>query len=176
MKRIIIGAAMAMAALCCFGKDILDSTPPPMPILSTEISGSDLAFFTGAASQMALLARLSELAKKQAVTPEVQVEAGALEKEQTGAMAQLKTLAIRKHAPADAEVDDAGGKLLQALGKLNGVKFDKSFLDAQGDAEDALQASLEAGAGSSDADIKAFAAAGLETLKAERERVRKLGL
>jgi len=39
-----------------------------------------------------------------------------------------------------------------------------------------LETSLEAGAGSTDKDIKALAEAGLATLKQERERVKKLGL
>ena len=50
-------------------------------------------FFTGAAPQMALLARIADLAKKQAVTPEVQAEAATVSKEQTDAAARLKTLA-----------------------------------------------------------------------------------
>jgi len=153
-----------------------EAAPTPAPLLSTEISGSDLMFLTGAAPQMALLAELSDLAKKNAVTPEVQSEAATTWREQTDAAARLKALAGRVHVPVAAEPDDAGKQVLDALGKAKGMKFDKLFLDAQGDAQDQLEASLESGASSSDGEIKAFAQAGLGTLKQERERVRKLGL
>ena len=175
--RIAVGfAVISSTAAICAGKDIEDSTPTPMPILSTEISGSDLGFFMGAGPQMALLERLSELAQKRAVTPEVKSEAGMVLKEQTDAAVRLKTLAAARHVPVADEPDEAGKKILQSLGKLDGVQFDKAFLNAQGDANDALEASLDAGAGSTDGEIKAFAQAELQALTAEKERVRKLGL
>jgi hypothetical protein len=169
-------ATMAGAVICRAAAGPEEATPAPREILSTEISGSDLAFLTGAAPRMALLARLSELAKKEAVTPEVQAEAAQTSKEQTEAAGRLAELAGRLHVPVAQEPDGPGRMVLQTLGKLKGVKFDKSYLDAQGDAQDSLETSLEAGAASTDETIKAFAEAGLETLKQERARVRKLGL
>ena len=186
MKRLPLKAVLAAmlggaallggAAISAPGRDIEDAPPPPSRLLSTEISGSDLAFFMGAAPRMALLAGLSELARKRAVTPEVQAEAELVWKEQTAAAARLKELADHLHVPLETAPDGPGKTVLQAVGKLKGLQFDKSLLDAQGDARDLLETSLEAGAGSADETIKAFAEAGLETLKAERERVRKLGL
>jgi predicted outer membrane protein len=125
---------------------------------------------------MALLAQLSELAKKRAVTPEVQAEAATLWKEQTDAATQLKALAAKNEVTVTDEPDRQGLKVLQSLSKLGGVKFDKSFLDAQSDAQDTLETTLELGSKSRDADIKALAQADLDILKAERDRVRKLGL
>jgi predicted outer membrane protein len=178
MKRFTRTMALILGAMavCAMGKEIEDATPTPAPILTTDISGSDLAFFMGAGPQMALLARMCDLAKKQAVTPEVQAEAATASKEQADAGARLKALAAGKGVTVADEPDDQGKGILQALDQLKGVKFDKSFLDAQADAEDALETSLNAGAGSSDKEIKALAEAGLETLKQERERVKKLGL
>jgi len=178
MRNVAVGivALLAGAAVCGASGNIEDASAPRTPILSTEISGSDLAFFSGASRQMALLAQLSELAKKRAVTPEVQAEAATVWKEQTDAAARLKELATLKHVPLENELDEQGKVVLQTLGKMNGVRFDKSFLDAQGDAQDVLEASLEAGAGSSDDTIKALAEAEMGMLKEERERVRKLGL
>jgi len=178
MKRLALGAAALLAAtltaLCAAGPE--EATPTPAPIVSTEISGSDLGFFTGAARQTALLVRVSGLAKRHAVTPEVQAVAAAVWQEQTDAAARLKKLAERKQAPLPEEPDGEGKKLLQTLGKLTGPKFDKSCLDALGDAQDALETSLEAGAASMDGEIKAFAVAGLGTLKQERQRVSRLGM
>jgi predicted outer membrane protein len=175
MKRLALTAAVTMlgGALCAAPED---ATPTPAPILSTEMSGSDLGFFMGAARQAELLARLSELAKAHAVTPEVQALAAAVLKDQTDAAVKLKSLAERKHAPLGAEPDRARAQLVESLGKLKGPRFDKSYLDALGDAQDALETSLNAGAGSSDAEIKALAEADLATLKQEQDRVRKLGL
>ena len=174
IAAVVVLAAMAGGAVMrAPGNDVEDATPPPARILSTEISGSDLEFLTGAGPEMALLARLAELAKKRAVTPEVRAEAAAVYTEQTDAIARLKELSGRLRVPLDTEPNGAGLKVLQAIGKLKGVKFDKAYLDAK---EDALETIMEAGAGSSDAAIKAFAQAGLQILKLERERVRRLGL
>jgi len=174
--RTAVVAVVAMAAISAAARDIEDSTPTPFPIISTEISGSDLAFFTGAGPQMALLAQLSELAAKRAVAPEVQAEAAMLSKEQSAAAARLQQLAASKNVPLAADPDDPGKQVLQNLKKLDGVRFDKSFLDAQQDAQDALETSLQSGASSTDPDIKSLAEADLQTLKQERDRLRKLGL
>jgi len=175
--RALAFAALAVAAvLPATAVDVEDATPTPAPILSTEIGGRDLGFLMGAAPQIALLAGLADLAKSRAVTPEVQSEAATVSKEQTAAAAQLKDLAARDHVSLGGDPDDQGGKVLADLRKLDGVKFDKAFLDAQADAQDALETTLNGGATSSDQSIKTFATANLQTLKEERDRVRKLGL
>ncbi len=173
---VLLAAILGRAAICSAATDVEKTAATPAPILSSEISGSDLAFLTGAASRLALLAQLAELAKKQAFTPEVKAEAASVASEQTDAAARLKVLAARMRVTLPEEPDSEGKMVLQTLGKLKGVKFDKSFLDAQADAQAQIETSLHAGADSSDGDIKAFAEAGLRTLKQERERVRKLGL
>jgi uncharacterized protein (DUF1800 family) len=179
IKRIaaatLCGALTLGAGLSAMAADIEDATPTPAPILSTDIGGRDLAFLTGAAHQIALLAKISELAGKQAVTPEVQAEAATVAKEQTDAMAALEKIADGFHVPLDTAPDAAGAKLVKALRAKKGPKFDKSYLDAQADAGHALEATLTAGAASSQADIKAFAQSGLVRLKAEEAQVRKLG-
>jgi predicted outer membrane protein len=153
-----------------------EAPSPPAPILSTEISGSDLAFFTGAAREIAALTRLSALAKDRAVIPEVKAVADAIFNQQTDLGARLETLAASKQVPLAEELDGPGKAQLHSLDARKGPRFDKSFLDATSDAQDRLETSFEAGAGSSDKDIKAFAEAGLATLKQERDRVAKLGL
>ena len=175
MKTLFV-VLLGTAAVCALAKDA-EYVSPEMPrILSTELSGSDLVFFAGAARQTALLVRLSEMAKGRAATPEVQALAAAAWKEQTDAAARLKDLAGRKEVPLPEEPDGPAKDLVQALAILQGFKFDKSCLDALADAQDQLGTALEAGAASTDRDIKAFAAAEAGTLKVERERVRKLGL
>lgn len=171
-----LAALVGTGAVFAATRDIEDATPAPLPILSTEISGSDLGFFMDSAPQLALLERLAELAEKRATTPEVKAEAALLRKDQTEAMGRLKELQASKNVPVMDEPDTAGKKVLQALGKLDGVRFDKAFLDAQGDADDALETSLAAGAASTDAEIKAFAQAESQTIKEEKDRVRQLGL
>jgi hypothetical protein len=171
-----ITAAIALTATTqVIAKDIEDATPTPAPILSTDISGSDLGFLTGAAHQMALLSKISELASKQAVTPQVQSEAAATMKEQTNAITALQKIAAGYHVPLDTELQDEDMRLLKSLEAEKGLKFDKDYLDAQTDANHALEATLTAGAASSDAGIKAFAQDGLSRLKQEQDRVRKLG-
>jgi predicted outer membrane protein len=179
MKRarlILTLAALAGSGVTATAAPIEDATPTPAPILSTEISGRDLGFFMGTAPEIALLVQLADLAKTRAVTPEVQAEAATVLKEQTAASGQLKDLAGRNHVPLPDGPGDDGGKVLIDLRKLDGVKFDKAFLDALGDAQDSLETALTGGAGSADPNIKAFASTNLQTLKQERDRIRKLGL
>jgi len=180
MKSLASMAAFAVmlggAAACATTNDAEYASPPPAQIVSTELSGSDIVFLTGAAREAALLVRLSEMAKGRAVTPEVQALAAAVWKEQTDTVRRLKDLAGRKQVQLPEESDGQGKKLMEKLAKLKGQKFDKCCLDAMADAQDILEAALVTGAGSADGDLKAFAQAGIGTLKAERGRARKLGM
>jgi putative membrane protein len=177
LPRIIAFAALAGAtAVSATAADIEDATPTPAPILSTEISGSELGFLMDAGQQISLLVRLADLAKTRAVTPEVKAEAATVSKEQSPAAAQLKDLAASDHVPLSDGPGDDGGKVLATLRTLSGVKFDKAFIDALADAQDALGTALNTGATLSDPAMKAFAAANLQTLKVEGDRIRKLGL
>lgn len=183
MKKLIIIIAGGMFAFGVAGAAPgSQSTPSPTPaaaaagIITTDISGSDLTFFTGSARAAALITQLSGLAKTRAVTPQVQIVAAAIAKEQADACAALEVIAVREHIRLPREPDAAVRKQLEALGKLHGAKFDKSYLEALGEAQDSLEGGLTAGASSTNKDIKACAEAGLATLKQERDRVAKLGL
>jgi len=173
-RSAVIAMMLGAAAVCAAAPE--DAPAPKAPILSTDLDGRDLAFFDAASRQTALVVRLSGLAVKHAVTPEVQEMAAAIGKEQADAAGKLIALADQKHLPMSMEPDGQGRKQLDAIEKLAGAKFDKSYLDALGDAQDALAATLDAGAGSADKDIKQYAEAGIEILKQERERVKKLGM
>lgn len=170
----VIAMMLGAAAVCMAAPE--DAPAPKAPILSTDLDGRDLAFFDGASHQTALVIRLSGLAVKHAVTPEVQQMAAAVGKEQAEAAGKLIALADQKHLPMAVEPDGQGRKQLDSIEKLAGAKFDKSYLNALGDAQDALAASLESGAASADKDIKQYAQTGIEILKQERERVKKLGM
>jgi len=166
----------AKAASKAAAGDAEYAPPPPAPILSTDISGGDLLFLTSAARQINQAARLSGLAKNKAVTPEVQALAAAVWKEQSAAAARLKDLAARKHVPLQSEPDLPAKRELDALARLEGIRFDKACIDALGEAQALLETSLSAGAASSDKDIQAFAQANLGTLKQEQKQLSRLGI
>jgi predicted outer membrane protein len=170
----IFAAFLAAAIVCPAAPE--DTRSIPTPILSSEISGADLTFFTQAARQTTVLIRLSDLAKTHAVTPEIQAIAATISADQTASAATLKALATRKQAPLSEEPEGQGKKLLQGLLKLKGARFDKSYLDALGDPQDHLDSVLKAGLTSKDPDIQSYAQSALQTLAQERARVRKLGL
>ena len=178
MKCIAMTAGLVLALGCAaiHAAEPEDAPRPNAPILSSEMSGGDLSYFTGTARQTALLVALSSLAQKHAITPEVQALAASVGKDQTAAAASLKDLAARKNVPLRAEPDGTGKKQLQGLAKLKGPKFDKTYLDALADAQEQLETSLQAGTSSADEQVKASAQAGMEVLKREREAVRKLGM
>jgi predicted outer membrane protein len=171
---ILLAALLASALLCAAAPE--DGKSLPTPILSTELTGADLAYFTGAARQAALIIRLSDLAKSRAVTPEVQSLAAAVFNDQTAFSLRLQTLAARKQASLADASDHQAEQLLQTLSGLKGARLDKSYLDPLADAQDHLEPVLATAASSLDPDNKAAAQSALDTLKQERARVRKLGL
>jgi putative membrane protein len=180
MKHLIFLAAFSAATMAAnpgaFAKNIEDATPTPAPIISTELSGNDVTFLKDSPAQMALLIQLSQMADTRSVTPEVKALAATVLKDQTDTLAKLKDVAKQNGVSIDANPDKQGKKTIAKLSKLTGILFDKAFLDAQGDIDDALQTSLQAGTASSNADIKAAADSALTALKAERDQLRKLGI
>lgn len=178
MKHTTLIAACALAfcaAVSAGAKDIEDATPKPPPLLTSDLSGSDLTCLTGAAHELEVLTTIAEMAGKHAVTPEVKAEAAAIAKEQAAALDTLKALAASLHVAVDTDLYGDDARLIETLEGINGVKFDKAYMDAQGETEQALETSLNAGAASADAGIKAFAQDGLARLKQEQDRARKLG-
>jgi predicted outer membrane protein len=174
MNRTTLIAAAAFATSLLAAAPCRADAPPPL--ITSDISGSDLDFFMGAARETALITRMSEMAKRDAVTPEVQSLAAIVAREQGDAAARLKDLAAHKAVQLPEEPDGAGRKELQTLGAMVGPRFDKSYLDALVEAQGSLDTSLQAGAASTDKDIKALAQKGQGTLKAERDQIRKLGM
>jgi hypothetical protein len=146
------------------------------PILSTEISGADLDFFSGAARNSALLYRLCTMTRKHAMLAEVGNLTGAIADEQGQFGPHLKELAAKKGVPLDIEPDGQGKTLLLRLEKLEGARFDKSAIDAITDVQAELEASLKSGAASTDAQIKAMASGELQALGAEQAKIRRLGI
>jgi hypothetical protein len=173
---LVLAMLMPGAGICLAAQPIEYSTPPPMPILSTDISGSDLEFFMGAGPATALLIQMSAMASKKAVTPEVAAEAALVLKEQTDMAAGLAELAARVQAPVATEPDAAGKAVLQDLAGMTGVKFDKSYLDALGAAQASLMASANLDAETTDGGIKTFVKAEIDTLTREQNRLKKLGM
>lgn len=145
-------------------------------ILSTDVSGSDLTFFTDTAPRLELIVKLSALAKDRAITPEVQALAAQIWKEQSDFAGKLSDLATRNGVPLPKEPDAEGRRRLQSLAKLKGPKFDKTYLDALSDVQDRVEASLDAGADSDDKEIKTLAKQALATLKKEQQALERLGL
>lgn len=176
MWRAVCAAVLAGSAVHSIAADIEYATPAPPRILSTEISGRDLAFFMAAAPEMALLGKVAEVGAQRAVTPEVKAEAILLVKEEKDQVAKLKALADEMGPPLSLEPDATGAKTIKTLARLQGVKFDKSFLDDAADAEDQLRAALISGAASQTGAIKDFCNVELAALKQQRQRLNRLGL
>ncbi len=176
MKQTLLTAAILIAWAGARAATNEYATPTPAPILSTDMSGADLAFLTEAPPEVALVVELSALAKKHAVTPEVRDLAAGIFNQQTAAAESLKKLAATYQMPASQDPDPKGKRQLKAIAALKGVKFDKSYLDALSDAQDQLEAILEAGTTSQDKTIKAEADVEMAALKAQMDQVKKLGL
>lgn len=170
-----------------------DSTANSAPIVKTEpakapsdkgdsiVTGGDLAFMNDAAPGGMAEVELGRLAVKQAASEDVKAFAERMIADHSKAGDELKALAQQKKVLLPAEINPSHKEMIAKLSKLKGADFDHEYVTAMvADHEKdvaAFENALKTGA---DADVKAFAAKTLPTLKAHLQTIRgiaaKLGV
>jgi putative membrane protein len=139
------------------------------------VAAADAAFVKKAADGGLAEVALAKLAQEKASSDEVKAFAAKLEKDHTQANTELTQVASQKNVT----LPSAPSKMHQAkqdkLSKLSGAEFDKAYVaamveDHQKDVRD-FQRQATSGA---DADVKAFAAKTLPTLKDHLQHVQEL--
>ena len=134
---------------------IKDGQPPKL--ISSEMSGQDLLFFTTVVDAGRLQAVLVELLKNKAESEQIKQLAGMLALTQEKENVQVTRLAGTKGWTVSAEPTAAQKTLGAALGKQQGADFDKAVMDKVIAASQQSVSAYEAAAQSADSQIKEFA-------------------
>jgi len=148
---------------------------PPSDKGDQVVTGGDLAFMNDAAPGSMAEVELGRMAAKQAANAEVKRFAARMIADHTKAGDELKKLAQQKKVVLPAEVNPAHKEIMAKLSKLNGAEFDRAYVMAMvADHEKDVAAFESVAKGAVDADVKAFAAKTLPTLKEHLQMIRDI--
>jgi putative membrane protein len=140
---------------------------------AAQASAADAAFVKKAAAGGMMEVAIAKLGQEKAEHADVKAFAAMLEKDHTAANADLKELASSKQIVLAESA--AHGPVHAKLEKLSGAAFDRAFVAAMvEDHVKDVKAFEKAASGAADADVKAFAAKTLPTLKAHLKQVQEL--
>ena len=133
----------------------------PKRILSSDLGGRELTFLNRANEQDLLLMQLAELGKTKGHSEAVRVLADVIGTTQEKEHAQLLALARSKGVSLSNWAPGSLDRLRSLLDPLKAEAFDKAWLREVADLLKTSVQNLSAGSGSSDAEIKKSAQAGL---------------
>jgi putative membrane protein len=118
---------------------------------------------------------LAKLAQQKAASEEVKAFAAKLEKDHTQANDDLKQLASQKNVTLPSAPSKMHQALQDKLAALSGAAFDKAYVAAMlDDHQKDVREFSRVSTSSADADVKAFAAKTLPTLKDHLQQVQEL--
>ncbi|MGI8812457.1 MAG: DUF4142 domain-containing protein [Pyrinomonadaceae bacterium] len=187
-----IGIAATLAAACSNGPSNT-GTANSEPLVKTEpakppgdkgdsvVTGGDLAFMNAAAPGGLAEVELGKLAVSKTQNPDVKAFAQKMIDDHTKAGEDLKQLAAQKKVMLPPDVLPEHKQEMEKLSKLSGADFDKEYVMAMVEAHKKDVTAFEnASKIAGDADVKAFAANTLPTLKMHLEIIQgiaaKMGL
>ncbi len=164
-----------------------DSTANSAPVVKTEpaqapsdkgdqvVTGGDLAFMNDAAPGGMAEVEMGQMAAKQAQSIEVKRFGERMVIDHSKAGDELKQLASTKKVTLPAMVNPKHKEMMEKLSKLKGADFDHEYVTAMiADHEKDVAAFENAVKAGTDADVKAFAAKTLQTLKAHLQMIRDI--
>lgn len=143
---------------------------------AADLARADQKFLKSAAESGMLEIQASKIAAQKAQHPDVKAFAEMMVADHTKVEAELKTLAGAKGVTLPAELTGGKKRTLDGLNKKTGHDFDEEYADeiAVDAHEDAVDLFEDAAEDAKDADIKAFAAKTLPSLKAHLEKGKAL--
>ena len=128
----------------------------PPKLISSEMSGQDLQFFTTTVEAGRFQAYLVDLLKTKAQSDQIKALAGALAGTQEQENKQIARLAATKGWTVSTEPTAAQKAMGGELEKVAGPEFDKAAMDKMAAATQEAVAAYETAAQSADKDIKDF--------------------
>ncbi len=184
-SRATLAVAISIGAGCGPRPD--SDTANSEPIVKTEpakppsdrgdqvVTGGDLAFMNDAAPGGMAEIELGRLAVRQAASKEVKQFAERVIADHSKAGEELKQLAQRKQVMLPQEVNPKHRETIDKLSKLRGAAFDREYVKAMVENHMKDVTAFESVAkGAVDADVKAYAAKTLPTLKAHLQTIRDI--
>lgn len=184
---ISFGVAAASGAASCANQPADRGTANTEPLVKTEpakppsdqgdavVTGGDLAFVKEAAAGSMAEVELGKLAVKQAASADVKQFGEKMIEDHSKALEEIKQLASQKKVPPPPDVMPKQKETMEKLAKLNGADFDREYVRAMVEAHEKDVTAFEAvSKTATDADVKAFAAKTLPTLKTHLEIIKKI--
>jgi putative membrane protein len=118
---------------------------------------------------------LSKLAQTKAQNADVKKFAQTMVTDHTKANGELKTLAGKMNVTLPSELNSTHKSTADKLNSLTGADFDKAYVDAMvKDHDDAVSLFQTEADGGTTADLKAFAAKTLPTLKSHQSMIKDI--
>ncbi len=135
------------------------------PMFSSDLSGGDMQFLVAATQQGQTQAALGELAETHAESADVKAFGQTLARENAIQSEQIKLIAIKKNFTLPENLAPEKSPVTGKLEKLQGLKFDKAYMQEMLQQEQNYAAIFEKAAQSGDLDIKSFAESVLPAIK-----------
>jgi len=180
-----VGLLTALGAACANEPSNNKGTANSEPLVKTEpakptsdkgdmvVTGGDLAFMNDAAPGGMAEVELGKLAASKAQNAEVKTFAQKMVDDHSKAGEELKALAAQKKVTLPTDVLPTHKEIMNKLSKLSGADFDKEYVKAMVTAHEKDVAAFEnVSKTAADADVKAFAAKTLPTLKMHLEMIK----
>jgi putative membrane protein len=171
-RGVFIGAVvLAMSAAPAFAQTAHSSSKTQKPAgakagTQANKAGSDEHFVMEAAKGGLAEVELGRLATEKASSPQVKQFGQRMVDDHGKAADELKTWATQKNVTLPTELDAKHKATVDGLGKLSGASFDRAYMKEMVSDHDKDVAAFERAAkASTDADLKAWAASTLPTLK-----------
>jgi len=178
-----VGILAALGSAC--GAESGKGTANSEPLVKTEpakpasdkgdmvVTGGDLAFMNDAAPGGMAEVELGKLAASKAQNAEVKAFGQKMVEDHSKAGEELKQLAAQKKVMLPPDVLPKHKEIMDKLSKLSGADFDKEYVAAMVEAHEKDVAAFESvSKTAADADVKAFAAKTLPTLKMHLEMIK----
>lgn len=192
-ERIKIGILLMSAAFltaigsACSNETGKKETASSAPIIKTEpakpasdkgdqvVTGGDLAFMNDAAPGSMAEVELGKMASTKAAGNDVKQFGQKMVEDHSKAIEELRQLATQKKVTLPPDVMPAHKQLMEKLSKLSGADFDKEYVKAMVEAHEKDVAAFEnVSKTAADADVKAYAAKTLPTLKMHLEMIKTM--
>jgi putative membrane protein len=152
----------------------LNSSNPATNAAGTSLNGENSFLMKAAQGGMAEV-ELGRLAAEKAQNAEVKKFAQKMIEDHSNANTELKSLATKKGVTVPSDVGAEHKASMDKLKNLSGAEFDKAYVAAmvEDHKKDVAEFEKES-TGASDADVKAFAAKTLPTLKMHLEMIQAI--
>ena len=148
---------------------------PPSDKGDKVVTGGDLAFMNDAGPGGVAEVELGRLAVEKAASAAVKQFAQQMIEDHTKAGEKLKKLALQKKVTLSPEILPQAKQTKEALAKLTGGEFDTAYVKAMVEMHEKDVTAFEAVAKTAtDADVKAFAAETVPTLKHHLQMIREM--